>query len=53
VCPPVPDDAAVSMFMGEVGVVLGMTDMGDASVVLAVCEMLMGITDLKVGWASL
>jgi hypothetical protein len=53
VYPPVPDDAAVSMFMGEVGVVLDMTDMGDASVVLAVCEMFMGITDLEVGWASL
>jgi hypothetical protein len=41
------------IFMGEVGVVLGCTNMGDASVMLVVCETLMGIAELAVAWASL
>jgi hypothetical protein len=39
--------------MGEVGVVLGCTNMGDASVMLAVCKTLMGVVELAVAWASL
>ena len=37
--------------MGEVGVVLGCADMGEADVGLVVCETLMGVADLAVEWA--
>jgi hypothetical protein len=40
------------IFIGEAGVVLGCTDIGDASVMLVVCETLMGVAELAVAWAS-